>query len=251
MSDGSDDTDPVAAFAAHVDHALRALRVEVDAMRAEVDTHHVDLETADEPVDGDLDAPQPVAPVPRIARLEEPLPEPKTPRARKTPKLRTLASVLSGVVIAVAVLAILVVSVGPAFLPYQTYFMRSGSMTPTIRRGAIVVLTEVDASELKVGDIVTFRNPEKRSTLVTHRIVAVESSDQGRVFVTKGDANRVGDPWRLRATGTSQRYWFNAPLIGYAFGFLAAPHARVALVVIPVAILLLLGLVSLNRRRRI
>lgn len=170
------------------------------------------------------------------------------PRKRRS-KLRTLVSILMGMIGAVVVLTILLVSVGPRFLPYQTYVVRSGSMEPTIRTGAMVVLTKVDGAQLGPGDIVTFKNPEDTSMLVTHRVVGVETTDQGRVFVTQGDSNAHPDPWRVPASGTGWKLWFNVPVLGFVFGYLGTLPARVALLVIPAAILALLALTDLRRRR--
>lgn len=159
--------------------------------------------------------------------------------------LRYLLNGMLGVVGAVVVLVILAVSVGPRFLPYQTYFVRSGSMAPTIDTGAMVVLTQTDASNLGPGDIITFNKPDDVNVKVTHRIVDVETTDQGRVFVTKGDANADPDAWRVPASGTGWKYSFNVPLVGYVFGYLGTPAARVALIVIPALVLGLLFLIDL------
>ena len=51
-------------------------------------------------------------------------------------------------------ITILLVSVGPRILPYQTYFVRSGSMEPTIGTGSMVVLTKVDGAQLVPGDVI-------------------------------------------------------------------------------------------------
>jgi signal peptidase len=160
---------------------------------------------------------------------------------------RKIATVALGGLGALVVVTILLVSVGPRVLPYQTYFVRSGSMEPTIGTGSMVVLTKVDGAQLQPGDIITFKNPDNESVLVTHRIVEIETTDQGRVFVTKGDANADVDTWRVPASGTGWRYKFNIPVIGYIFGYLGTPQARLGLLVIPAAILGLLALLDIWR----
>ena len=157
--------------------------------------------------------------------------------------MRVLTKAGAGLGILVVVL-VMAVTVGPRFLPYQTYFVRSGSMEPTIHVGAMVVLTKTDASKLEVGDIITFENPDKPGTLVTHRIVGVENGEAGRTFTTKGDANGTADSWRVPAQGDGWRYAFNVPLIGYVFGYLGTPQARLALLAVPAAILGLLSLLD-------
>lgn len=170
---------------------------------------------------------------------------PAPPKGRPRRAL-TAAMLVLGVVVIVSVL---LVAVGPRLLPYRTYFVRSGSMEPTIPTGALVVLTKTDSSTVVPGDIITFKNPLDRTVLITHRIVDVETDLQGRAFITKGDANAQPDPWRVPAIGTSWKHSFDVPILGYVFGFLAAPEIRIALIVMPVLVLGVLGLLDIWRRR--
>ena len=181
----------------------------------------------------------PVAAEPTVGRVD--LDEAPAERGRT---MRILTKVGAGLGI-LAVVLIMAVTVGPRFLPYQTYFVRSGSMEPTIHVGAMVVLTKTDATKLEVGDIITFENPDKPGTLVTHRIVGVENGEAGRTFTTKGDANGSADSWRVPAQGDGWRYAFNVPLIGYVFGYLGTPQARLALLAVPAAILGVLSLLDI------
>ncbi|HEX4906446.1 MAG TPA: signal peptidase I [Acidimicrobiales bacterium] len=181
----------------------------------------------------------PVAAEPTVGRVD--VDEVPSERGRA---LRVLTKVGAGLGI-LAVVLIMAVTVGPRFLPYQTYFVRSGSMEPTIHVGAMVVLTKTDATKLEVGDIITFENPDKPGTLVTHRIVGVENGEAGRTFTTKGDANGSADSWRVPAQGDGWKYAFNVPLIGYVFGYLGTPQARLALLAVPAAILGVLSLLDI------
>lgn len=151
--------------------------------------------------------------------------------------------VLSGLGLLV-ILGILLVAVGPKVLPYQTFFVRSGSMEPAIEVGELIFLTRVDAADLEVGDVITFERPDREDVLVTHRIVAIEETDQGKVFQTKGDANGTPDVWRVPATGDGWKYAFGVPKIGYVFGYLNTSEARFALLAVPAVILGLLSLID-------
>ncbi|WP_368409245.1 signal peptidase I [Halomarina litorea] len=74
----------------------------------------------------------------------------------------------------------------PATAPVQLSYVYSGSMEPTIHQYDGYLL--VPASDVDVGDIVTFWSPE-RNSYTTHRIVG--QSEHG--FITKGDANPSTD----------------------------------------------------------
>lgn len=146
---------------------------------------------------------------------------------------------------ALLILALLLVSVGPKVLPYQTFFVRSGSMEPTIEVGELIVLTRVDAADLEEGDIITFERPDRAGVMVTHRIVAVETTATGKVFQTKGDANGSPDTWRVPAHGEGWKHAFGIPKVGYVFGYLNTPQARLAMLAVPAVILGLLSLIDI------
>ena len=79
----------------------------------------------------------------------------------------------------------------------------SGSMEPTFYRGDIVVIektdflgfNEIDASNLKVGDIVVYHATWFNEPVI-HRIIQVnETADGKKYYVIKGDNNPVSDPY--------------------------------------------------------
>ena len=67
---------------------------------------------------------------------------------------RGFGILLAGVALILA-LAVLV----PALLGYQRYVITSGSMTGTYDRGSLVFDQVVPTSDLRVGDVITFRPP--------------------------------------------------------------------------------------------
>jgi signal peptidase len=140
----------------------------------------------------------------------------------------------TGAVLAIGVLAL---TVGPRFLPYQTYTVLSGSMEPTLPVGSVIVAVPAQGNELNKGDIITVANPQHQGMLVTHRIVAVEAGPQGRVFKTKGDANQEPDSWIVPASGGGWRYAFAIPYLGYVLSALQSGFGRLVLLVVPTLLL--------------
>jgi signal peptidase I len=61
-------------------------------------------------------------------------------------------------------------------------------MEPTIAPGDVVIDQEIRPSEAKVGDIVTFRDPEDEHKLLTHRVVKIRRHDSHMWFTTQGHA---------------------------------------------------------------
>lgn len=123
-------------------------------------------------------------------------------------------------------LALLVLTVGPKLYPFQAFYVRTGSMVPAIPVGALVIATRAPASELGTGDVIVFERPGSAGTKVVHRIVAVEETESGRAFVTKGDANDGPDGWRIPATGSGWRAASSMPRAGFAVGWLHIAVSR-------------------------
>jgi signal peptidase len=168
---------------------------------------------------------------------------PKADERRST--FKAWASRIGTGLAALIVVVVFAVSLGPKVLPYQMFFVRSGSMHPVFNTGDMVLLTKTDASDLKVRDIITFDRPDKPGTLVTHRIVSIQTNETGKAFHTKGDFNDSPDPWLVPATGTGWKYKTHIPKLGFLFGYLGTSQARFALLVIPATLLGLLSIVDI------
>jgi signal peptidase I len=136
----------------------------------------------------------------------------------------------------------------PAALGYQRYVITSGSMAGTYDRGSLVYAREVPTASLRVGDVITYAPPAAAGPdgLVTHRIVWAGRDRSGaRAFRTKGDANRVRDPWRFTLTRPRQaRAAFHVPYVGFALAALGVREVRMLLIGLPA---LLIGLGTLVR----
>jgi len=65
----------------------------------------------------------------------------------------------------------------------------SGSMRPALEVGDIAILVETPPRLIEVGDIINYRRGE---AAVLHRVHEIRTED-GRIFVTKGDANTAPD----------------------------------------------------------
>jgi signal peptidase len=108
---------------------------------------------------------------------------------------RVLRVVLDAVLILIVVFVLAVVGAAiyvaasggqSTIFGYSFEVVASGSMSPTISTGDLIVVRE--ESTYAQGDVVTYR--DSSGSLITHRIVG--ATDDGQ-FTTKGDANNVAD----------------------------------------------------------
>ncbi|MDQ3930588.1 MAG: signal peptidase I [Chloroflexota bacterium] len=169
------------------------------------------------------------------------------PTSSRLGKWATRLFVAAGASIAMLVL---VLTVGPRFLPYQAYTVLSGSMEPTLPVGSVIIAVPARAEELRTGDIITVANPQLHGMLVTHRITGIDETPQGRAFTTKGDANQAPDSWLVPAQGSGWRYAFSVPYLGYGLAALQSELGRLLLLVIPTLLLGGLLLVEIWRPAR-
>ena len=152
-----------------------------------------------------------------------------TPAAQPVPVLGLVPAAARLVVratIGVVVLGLLALVVGPILYPYQTFYVRTGSMAPAIPVGALVVATRASADALSPGDVIVFQRPDRPGMMVVHRIDAVEQRASGPVFITKGDANSSPDSWEVPATGDGWRARYSISRVGFAVGWLHAGTSR-------------------------
>lgn len=136
------------------------------------------------------------------------------------------------------------------FLPYKVQFIRSGSMSPTLPVGSLVAYERVPAGSLRVGDVISITPPGKPGTVVTHRIARVETGAEGTFLMTKGDANRDIDPWRVPPRGTGWRSVASVPKVGFFVGYARSALARPGLIPSLVVIILMMLLFEIWRPSR-
>jgi signal peptidase I len=108
----------------------------------------------------------------------------------------------------------------------------SGSMTPTIAVGDIVVdapVTAAQASHFHVGQIISFRAAPGSPEIITHRIVAVRVQDGAVSYITKGDANNSADSTPRSASDVIGLYRFSIPRGGYVLVAMHTPRVIVML----------------------
>lgn len=155
--------------------------------------------------------------------------EPARAAARKTqsrtgPVRRALKGFATAFFV-LAVAAFLLLAIGPRFMGYQTSTMLTGSMSPLINPGDVVVTIPVPVDDVKVGDIITYHIPVEDHRVETHRIIDMDTTSEGKVAVqTKGDANNGKDPWIATLDGrTVDRHVATVPYLGTVIRTLRQP----------------------------
>ncbi|MFI5036233.1 MAG: signal peptidase I [Acidimicrobiales bacterium] len=153
----------------------------------------------------------------------------------------TTLTVLAVMVASVA----LVLAVATHFSPRGQYrvfghpvmIVLSGSMTPVIRTGDLVVddgVTTARAAHLQVGQIISVRDTPGSQTIITHRIVGVLHTSNGVAYITKGDANQSADAVPRPAADVIGVFSTDIPRGGYVLNALHEPLVLGLLLASPV-----------------
>jgi signal peptidase I len=114
-----------------------------------------------------------------------------------TAMIRRIAVTLAVVVCVVGLGSVLGVSLANRG-GYQVLGMKTGSMRPTIDPGDLVIAEAVRPTDIRNGDVITFRAPLGSHAPYTHRVVRTTYGSDGPQFQTKGDANAAPDAWTVQ-----------------------------------------------------
>jgi signal peptidase len=92
------------------------------------------------------------------------------------------------------------------------------------------------ASDVRRGDIITFRNPRNINQTITHRVVATPSRTTD-TFQTKGDANQAADK-PIGASAIIGSVEYPIPKLGYVTDFIRRPLGLALLIYVPALLII-------------
>jgi signal peptidase I len=156
---------------------------------------------------------------------------------------RQIARGLGWGALAAAVLLALAIALPLAF-GARPHTVLTGSMEPAISPGDVVIDERISPTAVAVGDVVTFRDPEDQSRLITHRVRSIRRDGAHLWFITQGDANNTTERWRVAADGELGRVAYSVPWVGHVAVLSHTPLGLALFLFVP---LLLLGLDELLR----
>lgn len=109
----------------------------------------------------------------------------------------------------------------PSIFGYKSFIVLSGSMESKIDIGDLVIVKQTKFNDLKVNDIIAFRDNEKLVT--THRIIGEVNVDNQKCFKTKGDSNNTEDEGVVCEKQVEGKYQWKIAKIGSFIMFIQTP----------------------------
>lgn len=126
------------------------------------------------------------------------------------------------VCVVAAVLALGAVATGASLWAsgHRMYAVASGSMTPALGVGELVLTVPPTSTSVRTGDVITYPAPAGgRYGYTTHRVTGVD----GTVLTTRGDANEKPDPSTVELTEVVGVVRAQIPHAGYVLVFFQHP----------------------------
>lgn len=115
-------------------------------------------------------------------------------------------------------------------LPWRPLVVMSGSMTPAIKTGSLVLVNQKTGGYAK-NDIITFKSEKE---LVSHRIYDSSNIDGSIYFQTKGDANNNIDPVLVARKDVVGKVILDVPYLGKLVNFVKTPLGFILLITVPI-----------------
>ncbi|WP_213816917.1 signal peptidase I [Glaciihabitans sp. dw_435] len=134
---------------------------------------------------------------------------------RVLPVVGRIGNVIAWIVASVTILLIVALVLVPRITGATPYTVLTGSMTPVMPPGTMVVVRPVDFGSIRVGDVVTYQIESGQPAVVTHRVVAINISSQNTTLTTRGDANPVADAKPVMEAQVRGTVWYWVPMVGY------------------------------------
>jgi signal peptidase len=147
--------------------------------------------------------------------------------------MRKVVNWIGNVLLALVILAMVFFFLTPHFLGMNFFTIYGGSMMPTIPIGSVVAVKSVEASTIKVGDIITFRTGTEADKVATHRVVELSKGSGALSFRTAGDSNAKPDGNAVLAENVVGKVWFHVPFIGYLSSFVTTKLGFILLILVP------------------
>lgn len=142
---------------------------------------------------------------------------------------------ITGGILLLVILALCLIFLIPKCMGYDLYTIQTESMEPQYAPHTLVYVEQVEAEEIRTGDVITFRRTA--GEVCTHRVVRIDSEKQQ--LITKGDHNKTEDAEPVRFDCLEGRVVGNIPFLGHFVTFLQSTAGIVILIILMVLTIIL------------
>ena len=126
----------------------------------------------------------------------------------------------------------------PDIFGYKMFIVLDENMDQETEYGDLVFTHNVDTNDLKLNDLIAFRNNTNKVTI--HRIINITEDNIGKQFEMQNSRNEVGNTKYVRDTQVEGIIIYRIPYIGIIIYSIQKPHVILTLI----GIVLLIGLIA-------
>ncbi len=126
----------------------------------------------------------------------------------------------------------------PDIFGYKMFIVLDENMDQETEYGDLVFTHNVDTNNLKLNDLIAFRNNTNKVTI--HRIINITEDNFGKQFEMQNSRNEVGDTKYVRDTQVEGIIIYRIPYIGIIIYNIQKPYVILTLI----GIVLLIGLIA-------
>jgi signal peptidase I len=134
----------------------------------------------------------------------------------------------------------------PTIAGYEIYVHMNDSMKPEFAAGSLILVRDIDAASIMLGDVVTFHSEVDPDEVRASRVVGVNRED-GLSFVTRPDAAAVNDPAPVPEAKVIGKVTNTIPFIGHLIDYAQTREGVIMLVFIPGLLIIVYQLVKIIR----
>lgn len=134
---------------------------------------------------------------------------------------------------------------------YGIYTVVTTSMVPKYNVGDMIVAKKVDIETIKEGDDVVYLGEVDtyKDKIVTHQVIKIENTAEGKIFHTKGIANPLEDP----VIKGSQIYGVvvaKSVILSFLSGLINSPYGFYFLIFVPIVLIVFFEVIDITRARK-
>lgn len=134
----------------------------------------------------------------------------------------------------------------PDFYIYKAYIITTTSMEPELKKDDVIIIKKAKEDKIRTDDIVTFK---KGGETITHRVIQIEDTENGKLYITKGDNNNVQDEKALQFEDIEGKVVMKIPYFGKIVTTLK--NGIVIILVILIFLIMYLNRINKNEKSKI
>lgn len=130
---------------------------------------------------------------------------------------------------------------------FKAFIVLTDSMSATdFKAGDLVIVKETPVTDLKIGDIISYRSQDKAhlNEVVTHKIREINKKNGEIYFTTYGTTTGIDDKETIGRGNILGKYCFSLPKMGTVFQFLKTTPGYIVCILIPFLLLILIQAIN-------